>query len=219
MPKMKESMIGKVFWYWTVIEEAETRLGNKHWLCRCVCGVERYVPTHRLNGGGSKSCGCWRTELLRKNRHTFKPKKKTAHIMYGTRIYSTWTNMWSRCRNPRFDSYRYYGAKGISVCDRWKKFENFYEDMKNGYADHLSIERNNNLMGYSKENCRWATRKEQANHKTCNIVINVDGIEHTLKQWAEIYGLPYKTLWRRYKDLGHGIDRLFKPIRKIKHKR
>lgn len=219
MPKMKESLIGKVFWFWTVTKEADTRHGNKYWLCKCVCGVEKYIATHHLNSGGSKSCGCRRTELCLQNKTTSpRPRKKTAHIMYGTRIYSTWSNMWSRCRNPRVDSYEYYGAKGISVCDRWKKFDNFYEDMKDGYADHLTIERNDNLLDYSKENCRWATNKEQANHKTCNIVINVDGVEHTLKQWSEIYGLSYKALWQRYKKYGYGIDRLFEPIMKIKQK-
>lgn len=83
-----------------------------------------------------------------------------------TRVYKAWRNMHERCENPRTNRYEYYGGMGISVCPDWKEFKPFYDwAMANGYRDHLTLDRRENGKGYSPDNCRWATRLEQARNK------------------------------------------------------
>lgn len=85
--------------------------------------------------------------------------------MSSTRIYRIWKDMLTRCNNKNYRLYKDYGGRGITVVKEWSKFENFYRDMKTGYAENLSIDRINNNKGYSKINCKWSTRKEQNSNK------------------------------------------------------
>lgn len=99
-------------------------------------------------------------------------------------IYNVWNGMWDRCRNPNNNRYHLYGARGISVCKRWKSFETFVDDMGPrpiGYQ----IDRINNNRGYSPSNCRWATRREQANNKRNNHLVRYKGVSKTLAEWGD----------------------------------
>lgn len=121
----------------------------------CYCGNEFDVILSDLKNGNHKSCGCLHGER---------------HGMKGTRPYTIWLNMRDRCNRPKSTIFKHYGARGIKVCDSWQNsFINFWKDMEFGYSENLSIDRINNNKGYSPENCKWSTRKEQNRNQRTNV--------------------------------------------------
>jgi NTP pyrophosphatase (non-canonical NTP hydrolase) len=138
---------GDVFNSLTVVSKAEKTSGQLRWLCICICGNYTEVDSFDLRNGKTKSCGC--------------QQYLGTHGKTGTRIYRIWAGMLSRCSNPTQTAYRYYGGRGISVCDRWKKFENFYEDMGEAPGPEYSIDRIDSDGDYCPENVKWATPLEQ----------------------------------------------------------
>jgi len=128
--------------------------GNFSYRCVCDCGEETVVLGSKLKNGETRSCGCLRVTAAKK------------HGMHKTRTYRIWNAMRQRCGNPKASAYKRYGAKGISVCDRWLySFENFLADMGE-CPDGKSIDRINSLLGYEKSNCRWATQVEQMSNSS-----------------------------------------------------
>lgn len=116
-----------------------------------------------------------------------------------SKIYSSWRNMTLRCDNIQNDNYKYYGAKGITYCSKWKTFKGFCEDMLETHRDGLSLDRIDNNKGYSKENCRWATREEQMNNVSTNRMINIDGEVLSLAQWIrKVSTAKPSTVRQRY---------------------
>lgn len=164
-----------------------------YWVCLCVCGNTTTVRGDHLKEGRVGSCGC------------IKDEQRFVHGMSYTRTYSSWQAMKSRCTNPNDKYFFNYGARGITVCESWlQSFENFFADMGE-MPEGLTLERKDNSLGYSKGNCRWATRAEQVRNRRNNILITHDGRTLCLKDWCSILEVPYCTARLRIK---RGIDPL-----------
>ena len=114
------------------------------------------------------------------------------------RIHRTWQNMIWRCYRKEHASYKYYGDRGITVCDEWQKFEPFYKwALANGYKNNLTIDRVNVNGNYEPSNCRWATPKQQANNKRTSRKITFNGETKTISEWAEILGISSQAMTER----------------------
>jgi hypothetical protein len=133
----------------------------------------------------------------------------------GSPTYQTWRNMRSRCENPNVPAYKNYGGRGITVCERWKTFENFLADMGER-PEGMTIERIDNDRGYEPGNCRWATYNEQARNMRSNQRITLNGETKCLTEWAEQYGIKMPTLWARLR-MGWSVEEaLTKPVRRLR---
>lgn len=195
----------KIFGRLKVLEYVETRNHNTYWKCICDCGKTHITSCKCLINLSTISCGCYKREV--------DIKRKTKHGMYNTRIHSIWRHILDRCENPNSDSYKYYGALGIKVCDRWHSFENFYEDTKKGYADNLSIDRYPNMKGdYEPTNFRWATRLQQSRNIKSNVRLEYNGENLTYGEWADKLNFAYSSIGNRLRR-GWSLERtLTEPI-------
>lgn len=186
----KIDMLGLKFGRFTVISESER--GNKgviRWLCKCECGKEKVVVGYALRSGKSLSCGCYRDSI------------SYSHGMFKTKMYTKWALMKNRCTNKNYTSYHNYGGRGITVCDEWmKSFHNFKNwSLKNGYSDDLQLDRRDNEKGYSPDNCRYVTVKQNGNNKRNTVLIEIDGITKPITEWAENSGVVRETIYGRLK--------------------
>jgi len=170
----------------TVLGERGQRGGHRLLLVRCACGSEKEIDKQSVLTGRTKSCGCLNAQVRRS-----KPRK---HGMCRTRTYNVWMHILRRCQNLKCFAYRWYGARGIKVCERWGKFENFLADMGE-CPPGRSIDRIDNDKGYEPGNCRWANRGEQARNTRRTIFITVDGERLCVKDWADRIGVKASAMY------------------------
>lgn len=181
-----------------------TGVGGKNrieYMCRCDCGEEKTVEFSRLQY--TKSCGCLKLGIGKKN-------TSHGHSAGGSTspTYRTWVNIKGRCLYPCHKYYNHYGGRGITICDRWKdSFENFLADMGVRPEVKCTIDRIDNSKGYSPENCRWATMKEQQRNRTNNRIISAFGQDRPVCAWAEEYGISYTAILWRMKTLGWNAEK------------
>jgi len=161
------------------------RGSNKYYECKCDCGNIKAIRGTHLSSGGTKSCGCLAKEL------------RSSHNKSSTTEHSTWLSMKGRCSNSRNISYKNYGGRGITVCDRWlNSFENFYEDMGERPSDNHSIERVDVEGDYTPDNCVWLEKVYQNRNqrKSKNNTSGVTGVTKMRKWWvAQSIGLDGKN--------------------------
>ena len=200
--KLKD-LTGKSFGRLTVLERAANAGAHVRWSCRCECGNAKVVQGASLRSGATKSCGCLSREIAAARART--------HGLTHLAEHSTWYGMLTRCRNPKSTNYANYGGRGITVCQHWEKFEPFLEDMGPKPTPQHSIERRDNNLGYSKENCYWATRNEQNHNKRNNKRIYFHGITMTLAEWAKHLGVSRQTIASRLK-VGWSLGKAFSPM-------
>ena len=193
----KHQMDGRRFGRLTVVALIPSKKSPYSYLCKCDCGEPSAVLGTLLRDGKTKSCGCLNAELIRARART--------HGLSKTAAYAIWSGMISRCTNQNLKKYDRYGGRGIKLCKRWEKFENFFADMGDRPAG-MWLDRINNDGDYEPGNCRWATRKQQARNKSTTRYLTAKGETKSLSTWAEEMKLKPSTIARRI-QLGWPVER------------
>lgn len=205
-------MIGQRFGRLTVLARNNSRLPHNvtrlraYWLCRCLCGKQTIVESSHLRNGHTQSCGCYKRDRIKKalTTHGHNPMGKPSST------HRAWSSMCTRCFNRNNPSWKNYGGRGITACERWKAFENFLADMGER-PKGTSIDRINNDGNYEPGNCRWATRIQQArNTRRNHVITDGNGRRACLAEWAEIVGIMRETIACRLK-IGVPVDQALNP--------
>lgn len=195
------------FGRWTVIEAAPKQKKGKpcRWVCLCECGDVRLVSGTNLRGRRSTSCGKHNESNLR-------------HGCCDEKIYAVWEAMKGRCYNRNNPRYKRYGGRGIFVCEAWQVFDNFYSDL-GSKPENMSLDRIDNNGSYTCGkcpqcvanswilNCKWSTPAEQSRNTRRNIILEYDGRQQCLKDWATEYGIKPSTLRYRIVKYKWPIER------------
>lgn len=185
------NLVGQKFNKLTVLEYAGRRQfasgSESQWRCQCDCGKTLVVPQRYLVTDGTKSCGC----IIGKHKRT--------HGYTGTPTFRTWESMRRRCADEKNRNYARYGGRGIKVCERWQKFENFLADMGERPAGMTLDRYPNNDGNYEPGNCRWASAIQQSNNRRSSRRLTVNGETRTLAEWEKLAGLKPGAVWHRLK--------------------
>lgn len=202
---------GRVFGRLTVLTFVRMHGHLSVWRCRCECGVVKDVSRHNLINGSTVSCGCFRRENCWAP-GTYPHVHGNAAYRHGhasarTPEYRSWMKMRSRCHNPQNRMFAHYGGRGIRVCSRWDKFENFLKDM-GPRQPKMTLDRKNVHGHYCKRNCRWATAREQAATRTDNRAIKFRNEILNLSEWSRRLKVPRSTLFNRLAG-GWSVQRAF----------
>lgn len=195
---------GMIFGRLSVLSFTKTQNNKAYWNCLCICGKTLEVIGNDLRSGNTKSCGCLKLDKLKEGRH--------CHSRKGgmTLTYKSYTDMLTRCRNPKRNVWHFYGGRGITVCHRWQNsFELFLSDMGERPGSEYSIDRIDVNGNYEPGNCRWATRLQQArNRRSCKL-IEWNGKKQTLIEWAEELGVNRTTLSSRINTYKWSVEKAF----------
>lgn len=198
--KPRINLTGQRFVRWTVKESVGKSAGNTLYKCICDCGTERVVFQHNLVSGRTKSCGCYIADYHR-------TAKKT-HGMSKTKFYKVFKSMEQRCNDKSSVSYRWYGGRGIKCY--WKTFDEFSQDMHTSYMEHVekygekntTIDRIDVNGDYKKENCRWASMKEQIENRRYRRTefYKIDGLTMTINEICKKYDINRSMFSKRLRN-------------------
>lgn len=198
-----QDLTGQTFNRWTVITLADIKNRQRWWRCQCDCGNQGIIPTSSLRKNISQSCGCLQKESFTNWKHG-----QSRHPLYPT-----WAGMMSRCYTTTDSGFHRYGGRGIIVCDRWHSLLAFIEDMGERPSPKHSIDRINNDGNYGPDNCRWATKLEQAENRHTTVLHTLNGESHSVADWARQYDVPRHRIYQRLKYGWTLLDALTRPSR------
>lgn len=177
---------------------------QSYWACKCDCGDSKVISGQALKQGATTSCGC-------KLRASTRSRMVKHDLSFKVPEYRVWQGMRERCTNPHSIAYKYYGARGISVCARWDDFGLFLKDMGRRPSSEHSIDRIDVNGNYEPGNCRWATRIEQSRNKSTNRLITIGSETLCVAEWADRTGISPQRLDRRLRAGDTGFH-LIRPI-------
>lgn len=205
MNQNRKTEIGDKFGYLEIVAYERSSSGACHSLCLCICGKVKSIRTFSITSGATTSCGCKQTETISLKATTYKNSK---HILWGR-----FADMHRRCKSKSRKDYIHYGGRGIYVCDEWnysdQGFEKFMGDFGKLFVEGLEIERIDNNGNYCKDNCKWATRKDQTRNTRKNTYITWNGETRVLVEWAEILEISQRVLIDRLGKLNWSIEKAF----------
>lgn len=221
MSRERENLIGIKSGRLTVIEfYGCDKCGHSRWLCKCECGNTSIVSGTNIKHEKILSCGCLTKERV--------SEAKKTHGMSYSPIYPEYRNIKKRCYDETSHNYKWYGGRGIKMCDRWlDDIHNFYNDVSvlpHFREEGYTLDRIDNDGNYEPENVRWATKSEQCRNRRSNLLYEYDGKVRTLQEISDMTGLPYKVLHKRIKTFGWEPERAFtekmrkvsKPVRRLR---
>lgn len=188
-----ENLAGQKYGALTIISFAGYR-HSAYWLCRCECGKEKAIAACNLKRGHQVSCGCGIQKRVDR------PVEKEPE-------FKSYMSMLDRCQNPDSSNYADYGGRGITVCERWRQgFWLFIEDMGPRPSPGHTIDRIDNNGNYDLGNCRWATRKQQSRNRRSNRILELNGVQRTAAEWADVTGISRVTILSRLDQLGWSVE-------------
>lgn len=187
MPKFVD-LTGNRYGKLVALERAKNRGKHTMWKCKCDCGNYTITGANELKQGTTKSCGCLKFE-----------SRNSTHGLTKTRLYSIWSKMKDRCLNKNNPAYKWYGGRGITICQEWlDDFMDFYKwAIENGYKEGLSIDRIDVNGNYEPCNCRWITLEEQALNTRTTKFLTYKGETKTVSEWCDITGIKKTTMLNR----------------------
>lgn len=201
-----EDNVGKKFGKIYTKEIVRGKGQRPKYLCVCDCGKEKLIDVSSVKRGAD-SCGCFTSQKI--------TNSNRVHGMSRTKIHSIWKAMKQRCLNPKNQRYKDYGGRGISICNSWLDFQNFYKDVGD-YPERMSLDRIDNNKGYSPENCRWATYTQNANNTRKSTSVEYRGETKTLSEWCTLLGLNRTAMATRL-SYKWDVERMFNtPVKKYK---
>lgn len=187
---------------WGKLTAVSVVKGN-HWLFKCDCGNTQEFPASAVMREHTVQCHECKLKMLKRN--------STKHNKTDTRLHRIWRAMKSRCNNKNYWAYKWYGAKGVSVCDEWKDdFMTFYNwAMSNGYSENLTIDRISCDGNYEPNNCRWISQSEQMQNMSNRVYVTFNGESKTLIGWARFFGIKPWLIYKRYERGLRSPEELF----------
>jgi hypothetical protein len=170
--------------------EGRKPYGGYAYLCRCQCGAEKVISSGSLGRkDGTRSCGCVNRAAL--------TKRSTTHGLHRHPAYKSWASMIERCTKPTHLYFNRYGGRGISFCEAWRSFANFWADMGETWFAGSTIDRIDVDGNYDPGNCRWATRADQTRNRSNTVWISHSGKTQGIAAWSAELGLPATIIRNR----------------------
>jgi len=215
--RKKKNIIGQRFGRLLVLKEVKGKNNQRYFSCQCDCGKLKDIRMTNLTSGITISCKCYQIEQSTKSSRISSLKHGFCTNGRIDRFYSIYKKLFQRCNAIGCAQYKWYGDRGIKVCKRWEKFDNFKIDMYGSYIQHVkvfgekntTIDRINVNSNYAPKNCQWATLREQGNNKRSSRFINFNGFNLTLANWSRKLNIKQSTLSQRINQYNWTIKRAF----------